>query len=61
VDPWLVVVARYVGFDRALMIGLLLLWLFVWCLRKLLREMQKAEAAYATGGFTNPPLGGGAI
>jgi hypothetical protein len=44
VDPWLVLVARYVGIDRALMIGLALLWFFVWCLRRLLRELRKAEA-----------------
>jgi hypothetical protein len=50
VDPWLVEVARYVGIDRALMIGLLFLWLVVWRGRKLLRLLGDAEAAYTTGG-----------
>lgn len=44
VDPWLVVVSRNVGLHRALTIGLLLLWLIAWSLRRLLRSLRNVEA-----------------
>jgi len=44
VDPWLVVVARNVGLDRAMTIGLLL-GLIAWSLRQLPGNLRDAESA----------------
>jgi hypothetical protein len=49
VDMWLVNVARQFGPGRVVAIGVLLLGLLSWCVRRLVYHLRRSEAAWAAG------------